>query len=794
MIPEAKHNHLLRCMWFIIGLIFLSFPAPAQDTTGAGSLAGVVLDADGNAVGGLRVCVLGLNRCATADAKGEYRISDLRAGEYKLELTPPGRPPVQSETVEVRAGLESRVEFSLPALDAVTQSVTVSESVFLAPEEIKNSGFLVQSREIWKAAGALQDVARYVQTLPGVAIGSNDFRNDIIVRGGSPLENLFIVDNIEIPNINAFANFASAGGTVSLLDANLIQDVTFLTGGYPAPFINRTSSVLQIAQREGNRREYGGQATVGFAGAGGVLEGPIKKEKGSFVSSFRRSFLDLVTDDIGFGGVPVLYTLNNKITYDLTPRDRLWLANISGWDEIRLGRRREGENDKEVNNFDINYAGWRAATGFNWQRLFGDRGVGLFGLTHSEAKVGSLVRDLVRNGPIPPGVDFDDLIRRSPIVYQDDSREGETTLKYDYTGFLPMLDKLQIGGSWKVFNLRYRTDSPFGNNNPFSPVGDVNPFFLRQNYRAYQTGAYVQTTRSLTRRLNLTLGGRFDNYSILDSTRFSPRAGLSLRLTDRLSWRASYGQYYQQPFFLFISAFPQNAGLIPFRADHYVTGFSFVASPTLRMTLEGYWKEYKDYPVSSQFVQLSLANVGDTFAVRDILFPMVSAGRGRVAGVEWFLEKKFTDKWFGQTNLAFSRTRHAGLDGVRRPGIFDYPVVFNALGGYRLTPKWEFSLRLSYLSGRPFTPYDLPVSKAQRRGVFDLSRVAGERLPDYFRTDVRVDRIFSVRDKSLIVFAGIQNITNRRNIAGIGWNRNTNAQQFGEQLGIFPVLGLDWRF
>ena len=85
------------------------------------------------------------------------------------------------------------------------------------------SAVVLKYRVPTNRAGALQDVARYVQTLPGVSIGSNDFRNDIIVRGGSPLENLFIVDNIEIPNINAFANFASAGGTVSLLDAELIK-------------------------------------------------------------------------------------------------------------------------------------------------------------------------------------------------------------------------------------------------------------------------------------------------------------------------------------------------------------------------------------------------------------------------------------------------------------------------------------------------------------------------------------------------------------------------------------------
>jgi hypothetical protein len=261
-----------------------------------------------------------------------------------------------------------------------------------------------------------------------------------------------------------------------------------------------------------------------------------------------------------------------------------------------------------------------------------------------------------------------------------------------------------------------------------------------------------------------------------------------------LSWRASYGQYFQQPFFQFLAVFPQNRGLIPWRADHYVTGFTYVASPTVRMTLEFYQKNYKDYPVSSQFPTLSLANVGDTFDVSSILFPLTSAGRGRVRGVELFVEKRFSEKWFGQLNVARQQARQGGLDGVRRAASFEYPYIFNAVGGYRLTKKWELSLRSSYLTGRPYTPYDVAESTKQRRPIFDLTRVSGARLPDYFRVDVRADRTLTVWGKTLLVFVGANNVTNRKNVAGYGWNRRLNLQQENEQLGIFPNVGLDWRF
>ena len=784
----------MRALVFSFVLALVPAVAAAQDTTGVGAIRGVVVDAAGQPAEGVRVCALDTASCASSDARGEFRIGELRAGSYRLEILPLEGLPFVSDQVDVRAGLDGTVEITLPRLEGFEQTVTVTAPAFEAPEAVKNSGFLVAPRDILKSAAALQDVSRYVQGLPGVVIGTNDFRNDIIVRGGSPLENLFVVDNVEIPNINAFANFASAGGTVSLLDAELLQDVTFLTGGYPAPFINRTSSVLQVTQREGNRKQVGGWATLGFAGAGAIFEGPINAGKGSWIVSARRSFLDLFTEDVGFGGVPVVYSVNAKAVYDLSPRDRIWVVNIAGIDEIRLGLTESTDVTEEIANFDIRYEGWRSATGFNWQRTFGSRGVGLLGITHSEAKVGQQVKDLVAQGAPPPGLPPDVVIAGSPVVYFEDSREGETTIKYDLTVHVPFFDTVQSGGSFKTFRIDYRAESPYGNDTPYSPVPGIDPFFLDTRFRSYQTGAYLQASKEVSSRVKVTIGGRIDHYDILSKVRFSPRAGVNVRLTETLSWNSSTGSYYQQPAFLFVSAFPQNSSLVPWRADHFVTGVAWTPDANLRVTAEAYRKNYTDYPVASDLPSVSLANIGDTFDVREILFPLASEGEGYSEGVELFVEKRLSSKLYGQGNLSFSRTRHAGLDRVLRPGSFDYPFVFNLLGGYRLSPAWELSVRLSFLSGRPFTPYDQEVSTEQRRGVYDLTRVAADRAPDYGRLDIRVDRSFIVGGQPLNVFFGVQNVTNRRNFASYNWNRRTNAQQFGEQQGIFPILGLDWRF
>lgn len=297
--------------------------------------------------------------------------------------------------------------------------------------------------------------------------------------------------------------------------------------------------------------------------------------------------------------------------------------------------------------------------------------MGLLGVSHSEAHVNEQVKDLVRNGAIEPGASVDAVITNSPVVFRENSSEGETTLKYDLTTYMPMVDKLQVGGSLKLLRVNYDTASPYGNDSPYSSVPGLDPFTLTTRLAAYQTAAYAQATQDLGRRVNLTWGGRFDHDQYIDQSRFSPRAALSVKLTDKLSWKGATGIYYQQPFFLFLAAFPENQRLLPFRADHYVTGVSYEASPSARFTVEAYRKNYRDYPVSTRIPSLSLASIGDTFNIRDMLFPLTAKGRGQADGVEVSAEKRFTDTWYGQANLAFSRTRQAGLDGVLRPGSFD---------------------------------------------------------------------------------------------------------------------------
>ncbi|HWI17153.1 MAG TPA: TonB-dependent receptor, partial [Vicinamibacterales bacterium] len=553
---------------------------------------------------------------------------------------------------------------------------------------------------------------------------------------------------------------------------------------------------LQVSLREGDRTRTGGRVTFGFAGLGAIAEGGLGASRGSWVVSFRRSVLDWVTDDTGIGGVPVLYTFNGKLTYDVSPRDRVWLLNVSGVDRVRLGLTEDSDLNEELSNLDIRYRGRRYATGLNWQRTFGARGIGLFGVTYSRAATDQRIKDLLKNGLPDTSLSVEDQLARATEVFREDSTESEFGAKYDLTLNVGWAGKVQAGASVRRLAADYDAASPFGSDGPYFVAPDQNPFSLRQRETSTLGAAYLQVSRNVSERLGVTVGGRVDRFGYLSAWRVVPRVGLRYQLSPTLSAKASGGRYYQQPFTLFVSAFPENRDLRPFRADHVVAGLEWLPGEVTRFSVEAYDKRYAEYPVSTGVPSLSLANIGDTFAIRDVLFPLASSGTGYSRGVELLAERKqqADARWYGQVNVAVSRTRHAGLDGVLRPGSFDYPVVANLIGSYRLTGRWDIGTRVSYLAGRPYTPTDLAASTAGRRQVYDLDRVNDSRSPDYFRVDLRVDRRFTINGQPVSLFFGAQNVTNRKNVSGYSWDRRNNAPRVLEQLGLFPILGLDWKF
>ena len=206
-------------------------------------------------------------------------------------------------------------------------------------------------------------------------------------------------------------------------------------------------------------------------------------------------------------------------------------------------------------------------------------------------------------------------------------------------------------------------------------------------------------------------GTRAEFFGFGGYTSVTPRASSAIRLAEHSGLHASFGEYAQLPPFVYLTAWPQNYALHPIHARHIVAGIDLYEGSRGRVGLEAYQKKYRDYPVSTEYPTLSLANLVDTLGQQFLWLPMASRGTGLARGVELFGETHVGARVFVQANIAYARARYAALDGVLRPGNFDFPVVMNLAGSYNLNRHYEGSWRYEYSSGRPYTPYLLMLQR-----------------------------------------------------------------------------------
>ncbi len=386
----------------LLGFLLVTAPLAdadaAQGTASRGSLEGTVRDRQTRQlIVGATVLIENTPLVVITDADGRFRLDDVPAGTHSLRVEAPGYVLLSQPDILVSPGRSSALEVEIDrGAEGVSETVVVQARAFERPPEVTTSEYGMRYEEVRRSAGAIGDINRFVQALPGVVI-ADDQRNDLVTRGGSPNENLTLVDNVEVPNLNHFGAQGTGGGAISMLNTELLADATFLTGGFPAAFGNRLSSVLDIRLREGNRARTEVEADVNFAGVSAVLEGPLGS-RGSWIATVRRSYLDLVTGVIDLPAVPETTAYQFKGVYDIDAANKVWVVGIGGRDSIDFDVDEEDLEDPSL--ISAENRGWRAVTGVNWQRLFGKRGYGILGASYACSHFGVEARDRELNDQI----------------------------------------------------------------------------------------------------------------------------------------------------------------------------------------------------------------------------------------------------------------------------------------------------------------------------------------------------------------------------------------------------------
>lgn len=765
-------------------LCALAAPPPIDSTQVTGTITGIVVNGvTRSPLAGAQIVVVGTTKGAIAKRDGKFQISGVPAGVVALKTTFVGFEPTTVNDVVVSPGKPVTVTIELLEQAIELQGVVVSEGAFRKQTQTITSTQRLSSEEVRRAPGVQEDVVRAVALLPGVAVTAAG-RNDLAVRGGAPFENLFLVDNIEVPNINHFGSQGSTGGPLSIINIDFVRDVSLSTGGFGPRFGDRLSSVTNITLRDGNDVQFGGEVNLSATGFGVIGEGPIG-DRGTFLFSARRSYLDLIFNLAGFGFVPEYYDFTGKLSYDLDDQNALSFLVIGALGTVRFN------NDSADQRFENSRVAAPSQdqyfSGLTWRHLMTD-GVLNVTLGRTFTAYRTTQQDSLTN-----------------VIFRNDSDEGESSLRADLTLLPSPTLELNVGAIAKLASrLSYDIVMPgFARRDS---VGRPTPLNVDTTFDAFRAGLYAQAVWTLADRWKLSAGGRADLYPFLESSFFvSPRLGVSFQAFDNVSFNVSGGRYYQAPQFIWLIGDQANgSSLSPLRADQVIGGVEWIVAEDLKIQAEAYYKSYSNYPVRRFRPQAVLAPTGFDDITSDIPFglePISMSGTGTAMGVELFVQKKLSADIpvYGLASISINRTRFVAADGIERPGAFDTPIIATIAAGWRPDDAWELSGKVRASEGIPSTPFIATPEQAAASGfpigTPDFMRYnEGGRLPFFYAVDVRVDKRWFFSGWQLITYIDVQNVTARKNVSGQKWNQRLGQVELQESIGVLPSIGVNIEF
>jgi hypothetical protein len=641
-----------KCFWkwlmAAIGSVF-SLVLFAQ---GSGSVSGSVIDKNSQQpIPGASITLRPGAQATTTDGKGFFRISGITPGSYALTATAVGYQAFTLSNLVITSGNELTQSIELePAVQNLGDIVVRGRknSARAATLESPLSVQRLTTEDIKANPGGNFDISRVIQSLPGVGggAGGGGFRNDIIIRGGAPSENVFYLDGIEVPVINHFSTQGAGGGPQGILNVSFIEDVKLSSSAFDARYDNALSSVFQFKQKNGNNRRLQGNVRLSATELAATFDGPLSKHT-TFIASVRRSYLQFLFQALDLPIRPNYWDFQFKTTTRIDDKTTLSFLGIGAIDEFRFAAPKEATPEKlyAINSSPI-INQWTYTIGGNLKRL---------------TRKGFWNLALSRNTLDNQADKYED--NENPVenerTLRIQGRETENKLRFDHTVNLPEV-KLTYGASLQYvqfdnsFFQRFRpalTDDQ-GNiiQDPEILASNTDANFLRY-------GAFVQAGRRfLQDRLAISAGIRIDGNDLSNSEanplkQFSPRISASYALTDKWNINASYGIYYRLPSYtqlafvdLLSSSRTPNPGDY-IRSTHYVAGVEYLPSSSTRFTLEGFYKKYSNYPVSV-LDGISLANKGTEFGAIGNE-PVIQDGRGRAYGFEFFAQQKLTKRFFG---------------------------------------------------------------------------------------------------------------------------------------------------
>ena len=713
------------------------------------------------------IFIEGTSLGATSDLEGNYILTNLKPGTYSVVCSFIGFKRQISFEVPVNSVRTTTLDFALVEESTTLDQVVITASPFNKREESPVSLRTISSSEIYRNPGGNRDISNVIQILPGVA-SSASFRNDIIVRGGAPNENRFYLDGIEVPNINHFATQGSSGGPVGMINVNFIREVDFYAGAFPANRGNALSSIIEFKQIEGNDEGLKGTFMLGSSDAGITLDGPIG-DKSTFILSARQSYLQLLFKALGLPFLPTYNDFQYKQTIKVNDKNRITIVGLGAVDDFTLNTSaNDGLEDEEIirrnnyilGNLPVNTQ-WNYAVGANWKH---------FGTNSFQNVVVS------RNHLNNRAVKYQGNIEKPEFLILDyKSQEIENKVRLENT--------IRENG-WK-FNMGLGYENAIYTNSTYNQIvldGAVDTINFESRLPINKFAVFSQVSKELVKnKLMVSFGVRMDcnDYSEEMSNpldQMSPRLSASYSVTEKLNANFNVGRYFQLPPYTIMGYRDSNSllankenNITYIQSDHFIAGLEFNPGLLSKVTVEGFYKTYDNYPFLTRD-SLSLANLGGDFGVIGNE-PVTSTSFGRTYGLELLVQQKLLSSVYGILSYTFVRGEFSDKNDELINSSWDNRHILNLTAGKKFKNDWELGMKFRFVGGAPYTPYDVERSATRevwdivQQGVFDWDQLNGERNDASHGLDIRLDKKWYFKKWAVNAYIDIQNIYNFQTVS-----------------------------
>lgn len=748
--------------WLFVTLVVVAVYVKAQTS---GVIRGEVKDKNTQeTIVGAVISIDSTSNATSTDIDGSFKLN-IPVGTHNIKASFIGYQTLIKYNVVVTSGNAQVVNFELETVPEQLTEVVVSfdkgKSAVATDMVTPLSVQQLTTEEIKSNPGGSFDVSRVIQTLPGVGgSGGGASRNDIVIRGGAPNENVYYVDGIEIPVLNHFQTQGSSGGAQGILNVSFIDEVKLTSSAFDARYDNALASTFVIKQRTGNPDKHSGNVRVSFTESVLTLEGPLGK-KTEYLLSVRKSYLDFLFKLIDLPIRPNFYDFQYKITHKLNDKTFLTALGVGAIDNFSFGATKESTPENEYFRRSLPIINqWNYTTGFTLKRLIDKGYINV-----------ALSRNMFNNK----------IDRYEDAQYYNEAKQNFRLLSQEIENKLRVDVNKYING-WKISYggvgqyVKYNT-SLF--NKVSSPLLDSagNPVFpgIVINFSSaiefFKYGAFGQVSKNiLNEKLLISFGIRSDmNTFINDGNNplagLSPRLSLAYHLTPKVDITGSVGRYYKIPTYTNLgyrntNGILENKSLRYIQSDHYVLGMQVLPTAALRFTLEGFYKFYGNYPVSVA-TGSSLANQGAEFgSVGNEAIQ--STGKGKTYGFEFFVQQKLVKKVFYVLSYTYVRSNYSDINNKFIPSSWDNGHLLSGTLGYIFGNNWQLGLKYRFAGGTPYTPFDMAASQQNYpllgTGVLDYSRLNSERLKNFNQLDFRLDKKINYRKASFDIFIDFQNV------------------------------------